>query len=45
VELDSDGAHFTVHGLCDVDGDGRQAEYIATDSDPDARRVTDSDVY
>jgi hypothetical protein len=30
VEVDADGTDFTVHGLCDVDGDGEPAHYIAT---------------
>jgi len=30
VEVSSDGSDFTVHGLCDVDGDGDPAHYTAT---------------
>ena len=30
VEVSADGRDFIVHGLCDVDGDGRYAEYQAS---------------
>ncbi len=32
VELSADGMGFTVHGVCDVDGDGDPAHYTATES-------------
>lgn len=35
---------FTVTGTCDVDGDGRRAVYVATESEP-ARLITDAGVY
>lgn len=30
VELNEDGSDFTVHGMCDLDGDGEPAHYTAT---------------
>jgi len=30
VEVSPDGSDFTVHGMCDVDGDGEPAHYTAT---------------
>ena len=30
VEVSPDGMDFTVHGMCDVDGDGEAAHYTAT---------------
>ncbi len=32
VEVSDDGLDFTVHGMCDVDGDGDPAHYTATKS-------------
>ena len=32
VEVAADGSDFTVHGMCDVDGDGEPAHYTATKS-------------
>ncbi len=37
------GGDFEVHGLCDVDGDGRPAEYIATKDRP--ATIQDSNEY
>lgn len=45
VELDADGADFTVHGRCDVDGDGRVAEYVIRATDAKPRLVTAPNVY
>lgn len=36
---------IAVHGICDLDGDGELAEYIATSADPHARLVSDPDIY
>ncbi len=44
VEVDADNRDFTVHGLCDVDGDGEFAEYVASGSD-NARLVTSPNTY
>jgi type IV pilus assembly protein PilA len=44
VEVSPDGLDFTVHGLCDVDGDGEYAEYTATTLHS-AMLVTAPDVY
>ena len=44
VEVSSDGEHFTVYGLCDVDGDGVLAEYTATASES-AYLITDRNTY
>ncbi|MDP2309420.1 MAG: hypothetical protein Q8P18_25590 [Pseudomonadota bacterium] len=44
VEVDSEEGDFTAHGLCDVDGDGDFAEYVAT-SESRARMVTPEYVY
>lgn len=44
VEVSADGRDFIVHGLCDVDGDGRYAEYQAS-SERTATAVTPPDVY
>lgn len=44
VEVSADGAHFTVHGLRDLDEDAERAEYTATHAEPIARRVTDDTV-
>jgi hypothetical protein len=38
------GETFTVHGICDVDGDGEFAEYTA-DADSPARLITPNHVY
>jgi len=32
VDLSTDGTDFTVHGMCDVDGDAEPAHYTATKS-------------
>ncbi len=39
-----DGNSFTVHGICDADGDGEFAEYVATES-TNATLVTSPHVY
>ncbi len=39
-----EGGDFTVHGICDVDGDGEYAEYIATKSQ-NATLVSDPNTY
>jgi hypothetical protein len=38
------GNDFTVHGICDVDGDGQYAEYTATSS-INSTLITSPDVY
>lgn len=42
--VDVRGIEFTVHGICDVDGDGEYAEYIATKT-TSPTLVTDANVY
>ena len=44
VEITDDGQDFSVHGLCDIDGDGLEAHYTATRSTA-ATAVTDNHVY
>ncbi len=44
VTVDPNGRDYTVHGLCDVDGDGQYAEYVATMTQ-NATLVTDPDIY
>ncbi len=44
VEAAPGGTDFTVHGICDVDGDGQYAEYTATTS-INATPITSPDVY
>jgi hypothetical protein len=44
VEVRPDGRDFTVHAICDVDGNGEFAEYTATSS-ISATLVTHPDVY
>lgn len=44
VEVRPDGRDFTVHAICDVDGNGEFAEYTATSSIA-ATLVTPQDVY
>lgn len=45
VEVSPDGRGFTVHGRCDVDGDGRYAEVVASSEDPTPRLVTPTRVH
>ena len=42
--VEVEGHSFTVHGLCDVDGDGDFAEYVATERE-NARMVTGPNTY
>lgn len=44
VEVSADGTDFTVHGLCDIDGDGDPAHYTATKT-THATMETGSRVY
>jgi type II secretory pathway pseudopilin PulG len=44
VEVAPDGKAFTVHGLCDVDGDREYAEFTA-DGESRATGMTNPDVY
>jgi hypothetical protein len=44
VELKSGGADFEAHALCDVDGDGQAAHYVATRT-TSATLVTGNDVF
>ena len=44
VELSPDGSDFTVHGVCDVDGDGDPAHYTATRTE-NATLLSYSNVY
>ncbi len=44
VTVSADGTDFEVHGLCDVDGDGEPAHYIATRHEP-ATMQTGTNVF
>lgn len=44
VEVQANGSDFVVHGLCDVDQDGRPAHYTATKS-ISATLITPGDTY
>jgi hypothetical protein len=44
VEVSVDGLDFTVHGLCDLDGDGIAAHYIASKTER-ATLISESWVY
>ncbi len=42
VEVSADGQDFTVHGLCDLDGDGEPAEFTASKSSKATMETWDS---
>ncbi len=44
VVVTDGGRDFEVHGICDLDGDGSVAEYVATSS-TNATLVTDPNIY
>jgi type IV pilus assembly protein PilA len=43
--VDVDGIDFTVYGVGDVDGDGQQCQYTASESQAAILRAGDEDVY